>query len=112
MNYSENLFKILMLSALVLPLFAQESDSEDEDEGLEVVITTATKTEKDILNTSQAVTALTGNQLLELGLNNIKDLNNMIPGLYVQNTDTNAPIINCKNNNKRKNLIKYNLILI
>ena len=93
MNYSENLLKILMLSALVLPLFAQESDSEDEDEGLEVVITTATKTEKDILNTSQAVTALTGNQLLELGLNNIKDLNNMIPGLYVQNTDTNAPII-------------------
>ena len=82
-----------MLSALVLPLFAQESESEDEDEGLEVVITTATKTEKDILNTSQAVTALTGNQLLELGLNNIKDLNNMIPGLYVQNTDTNAPII-------------------
>ena len=82
-----------MLSALVLPLFAQESDSEDEDEGLEVVITTATKTEKDILNTSQAVTALSGNQLLELGLNNIRDLNNMIPGLYVQNTDTNAPII-------------------
>ena len=34
-----------MLSALILPLFAQESDSEDEDEGLEVVITTATKTE-------------------------------------------------------------------
>ena len=74
-----------------MPLIAQES--EDEDEGLEVVVTTATKTEKDILDTAQAVTALSGNQLLELGLNNIKDLNNMIPGLYVQNTDTNAPII-------------------
>ena len=46
MNYLENLLKMLMLSALVLPLFAQESDNEDEDEGLEVVITTATKTEK------------------------------------------------------------------
>ena len=41
-----------MLSALVLPLFAQESDNEDEERP-EVVITTATKTEKDILNTSQ-----------------------------------------------------------
>ena len=50
-----------------MPLLAQES--EDEDEGLEVVVTTATKTEKDILDTAQAVTALSGNQLLELGLN-------------------------------------------
>ena len=91
MNYLEKFLKTLLISFLLMPLIAQES--EDEDEGLEVVVTTATKTEKDILDTAQAVTALSGNQLLELGLNNIKDLNNMIPGLYVQNTDTNAPII-------------------
>ena len=91
MNYQEKFLKTLLFTSLLLPLFAQES--EDEDEGLEVVVTTATKTEKDILDTAQAVTALSGNQLLELGLNNIRDLNNMIPGLYVQNTDTNAPII-------------------
>ena len=29
MNYTENLLKILMLSALVLPLFAQESEMID-----------------------------------------------------------------------------------
>ena len=91
MNYLEKFLKTLLFASLLMPLIAQES--EDEDEGLEVVVTTATKTEKDILDTAQAVTALSGNQLLELGLNNIKDLNNMIPGLYVQNTDTNAPII-------------------
>ena len=91
MNYLEKFLKTLLIASLLMPLIAQES--EDEDEGLEVVVTTATKTEKDILDTAQAVTALSGNQLLELGLNNIKDLNNMIPGLYVQNTDTNAPII-------------------
>ena len=91
MNYPEKFLKTILIASLLMPLFAQES--EDEDEGLEVVVTTATKTEKDILDTAQAVTALSGNQLLELGLNNIKDLNNMIPGLYVQNTDTNAPII-------------------
>ena len=91
MNNYYKLLKILCITSLILPLFSQET--EDEQEGLEIVVTTATKTEKDILDTSQAVTALSGNQLLELGLNNIRDLNNMIPGLYVQNTDTNAPII-------------------
>ena len=91
MNNYYNLLKILCITSLILPLFSQET--EVEQEGLEIVVTTATKTEKDILDTSQAVTALSGNQLLELGLNNIRDLNNMIPGLYVQNTDTNAPII-------------------
>ena len=91
MDFLNKLLKTLMLLTLMLPTFAQEND--EEDEGLEVVVTTATKTEKDILDTAQAVTALTGTQLIELGLNNIKDLNNMIPGLYVQNTDTNAPII-------------------
>ena len=91
MKSFEKLFQILMLSALVFPLYAQESD--DEDEGIEVVITTANKTESDVMSTSQAVTALSGETLVELGLNNIKDLNNMVPGLYVQNTDTSAPII-------------------
>ena len=81
MKYPEQILKILFLTILLSPLNAQESD--DDQDGLEVVVTTATKTEKDILDTAQAVTALTGNQLLELGLNNIKDLNNMIPGLYV-----------------------------
>ena len=75
MNYLEKFLKTLLIASLLMPLIAQES--EDEDEGLEVVVTTATKTEKDILDTAQAVTALSGNQLLELGLNNIKDLNNM-----------------------------------
>ena len=91
MKNPKQILIILFLTIILSPLNAQET--EDNQDGLEVVVTTATKTEKDILDTAQAVTALTGNQLLELGLNNIKDLNNMIPGLYVQNTDTNAPII-------------------
>ena len=32
-------------------------------------------------------------KLTEYGINNIKDLSNQIPGLFIQNTDTNAPII-------------------
>lgn len=84
-----------MLLALALPIYAQESD---DDEGIEVVITTATKTEKDILDTSQAVSALSGDEIVQLGLTSIKDLNNMVPGLYVQGAvgpagEHNAPVI-------------------
>ena len=43
MDYLNKLLKTLILLALMLPTFAQES--EDEEEGLEVVVTTATKTE-------------------------------------------------------------------
>ena len=85
-----------MLLALALPFYAQESD--DEEEGIEVVITTAAKTEKDILNTSQAVSALSGDEIVQLGLTSIKDLNNMVPGLYVQGAvgpagEHNSPVI-------------------
>ena len=41
MNYREKFLKTLLFTSLLLPIFAQES--EDEDEGLEVVVTTATK---------------------------------------------------------------------
>ena len=73
-------------------------EESDDDEGIEVVITTATKTEKDILDTSQAVSALSGDEIVQLGLTSIKDLNNMVPGLYVQGAvgpagEHNAPVI-------------------
>ena len=96
MKFFEKLLRVLMLSALVFPFYAQES--EDEDEGIEVVITTANKTESDVLNTSQSVSVLSGDALVELGLDNIRDLNNAIPGLYIQygqgaGGEHNAPTI-------------------
>ena len=60
-----------MLSVLMLPIFAQES--EDDEEGIETVITTASKVESDILNTSQAATVLSGDEVVRMGLTNIRD---------------------------------------
>ena len=95
MKFFEKLLRVLMLSALVFPFYAQES--EDEDEGIEVVITTANKTESDVLNTSQSVSVLSGDALVELGLDNIRDLNNAIPvstsNTVKEQVVSNAPTI-------------------
>ena len=71
----------------------ETSSSYDDSQGIEDVIVTATRKETNILKTPIAVTALSQEKLTEYGINNIKDLSNQIPGLFIQNTDTNAPII-------------------
>ena len=53
MDFLNTLLKTLMLLTLMLPTFAQEND--EEDEGLEVVVTTATKTEKDEASISKVL---------------------------------------------------------
>ena len=80
MKFTDKTILTLMLSVLMLPIFTQES--EDDEEGIETVITTASKVESDILNTSQAATVLSGDEVVRMGLTNIRDLSNMVPGLY------------------------------
>lgn len=96
MKFTDKTILTLMLSVLMLPIFAQES--EDDEEGIETVITTASKVESDILNTSQAATVLSGDEVVRMGLTNIRDLSNMVPGLYVQGAvgpagEHNAPVM-------------------
>ena len=71
-----------------------ESSSEYSDQGgIEDVIVTATRRETTLLETPIAISAVTQDELTRFGISNIKDLSYSLPGLAIQNSDTNAPII-------------------
>ena len=71
-----------------------ESSSEYSDQGgIEDVIVTATRRETSLLETPIAISAVTQDELTRFGISNIKDLSYSLPGLAIQNSDTNAPII-------------------
>ena len=92
----KSIFSLLafILAFSVTSLSSDEpSDNQDAEETLEVVTVTATRRETDILDTPIAVSAVTQSELTELGISSIKDLSYALPGLAIQNTDTNAPIV-------------------
>lgn len=92
MKFTKNLLMLLMLPAFALPVIAQ--DSEDEDEGLEIVITTAQKVEKDVMDTPVPVTVFTQDKLTEYGINNYIDLSQMVPMLEITDSSNHgAPVI-------------------
>ena len=64
-----------------------------ESMGIEDVIVTATRRETSIMETPLAISAVTQEELTRFGITNIKDLSYALPGLAIQNSDTNAPII-------------------
>jgi iron complex outermembrane receptor protein len=92
-------FYSLSLSALATGLGAacaqaQEVDQEASSAGaIETVVVTATRRQTEIMETPIAVSAMTQEQMTQLGLDNIDDLSYALPGFSVQNTDTSAPVI-------------------
>ncbi len=75
----------LLLAAVMLlwpgaPLLAQ-SDASEEQLVLEEVIVTATRRETNVQTTSGAITALSGQQLEEMGKVNITDFISAVPGV-------------------------------
>ena len=92
----KSIFSLLafVLAFSVTSLSSDEpSNNQDAEETLEVVTVTATRRETDILDTPIAVSAVTQSELTELGISSIKDLSYALPGLAIQNSDTNAPIV-------------------
>src|SRR5210317_2421571 len=71
----------------------ETSSSYSESQGIEDVIVTATRRETSIMETPLAISAVTQEELTRLGIANIKDLSYSLPGLAIQNSNTNAPII-------------------
>jgi iron complex outermembrane receptor protein len=93
-----SLKKLTTLSSVFLLLItpqisAQEANSNESADEIETVIVTATRRETDLMETPIAVSAITDEELTRLGLSNITDLSYALPGLAIQQTDTNAPII-------------------
>ena len=71
----------------------ESSSSYSESQGIEDVIVTATRRETSIMETPLAISAVTQDELNRYGITNIKDLSYSLPGLAIQNSDTNATII-------------------
>jgi iron complex outermembrane receptor protein len=93
-----NLKKLVLLFGTIslFSTFSFVQAQEDDDDGadvLETIVVTATRRETDIMDTPIPVSALSDADLTKNGLNNIDDLSYALPGLSIQNTDGNSPII-------------------
>lgn len=96
MRLSKNILAVLLtsfLASLSTSAFAEEETSESSADVIEQIIVTGTRRETNIMDTPLAITAATQEFLEKQGITNIKDLSYQMPGLSIQNTDTNAPII-------------------
>ncbi|MEL0645970.1 TonB-dependent receptor [Pseudoalteromonas agarivorans] len=100
-----NTITLAIALACSLPSLAQESltDQSDNtalknsDTALEVISVTATKRKTRLMETPVAITALTSAQLKQNGVNNIKDMANLVPGLDISTaTDQSAPVISMR----------------
>lgn len=91
--YGSISFFAIAASATLAPAYAQEAPPaapEAASEGRDVVIITATKREEDLQDVPVVVTAI-GQQLLQdAGVENIKDLQILTPGLTVTSTSSEA----------------------
>jgi iron complex outermembrane recepter protein len=74
-----------------MPLAAQETDAAAaDDRSIEVIVVTAQKREQNLQDVPMVVTALSGKLLEDAGVNNIKDLSILTPGLTVTSTASEA----------------------
>ncbi len=84
--------------SLVATAWAQETGNDDTRDAfrslLEEVIVTATKFETDLMDTPLAVSSFNEEYLDTLGINNVKELVNVVPNMSIMvDVESNAPII-------------------
>ncbi|MEI8706479.1 TonB-dependent receptor plug domain-containing protein [Pseudoalteromonas sp. B62] len=100
-----NTITLAIALACSLPSIAQESladqsnsnEVKKNDTALEVISVTATKRKTRLMETPVAITALTSAQLKQSGVNNIRDIANLVPGLGISTaTDQSAPVISMR----------------
>jgi iron complex outermembrane receptor protein len=79
----------LGLASQVTAVQSSEQGKAKENEGLEVIVVTATKREKNIQEVPISMTALSGARLERLGIKEVANLENSVPNLDFGNTHTN-----------------------
>lgn len=81
-------------------LMAQETTTKtvnENDTALEVISVTATKRKTKLMETPVAVSAISANTLKQNGVNNVRDIANLVPSLDISTaTDQAAPVISMR----------------
>ena len=105
-NY--NKITLAMLVGLAFSAHGQEAQTEQKEAsiqsniqenelGLEIISVTATKRKTLLMDTPVAISALSDAQLKQNGVNNVKDIANLVPGLDISTaTDQSAPVISMR----------------
>ena len=74
-----------------------QSNTQENELGLEIISVTATKRKTLLMDTPVAISALSEAQLKQNGVNNVKDIANLVPGLDISTaTDQSAPVISMR----------------
>lgn len=91
------LLRAALLASVTLPacpvLAQQETASEDQDSGASgnTIIVTAQKVEQRAQDVPITISALTGDRIREIGVTDLDELSNYIPGLNIQEQSANNP---------------------
>lgn len=99
-----NAVALAILVALPTSLQAQEreqervsQDAKSADKSLEIISVTATKRKTKLMETPVAISAISGDKLKQNGVNNVRDIANLVPGLDISTaTDQAAPVISMR----------------
>lgn len=79
--------RLLATAAMTLvsmPAWAQAQTAPSEDTGIEEIVVTAQRREESLQKAAVAVTAMTGDQLINAGISDTQGLNKLVPALTVQ----------------------------
>ena len=75
----------------------ESNTAQKQSTSLEVISVTATKRKTKLMETPVAITALTEAELRQNGVNSVKDIANLVPGLDISTaTDQSAPVISMR----------------
>ena len=91
-----NKFKIILSSFLLSFLFSTNSFSQEEQSVFEEVIVTAEKRDESLQDVSQAVTAITDNEIEAKNIKSFVDLTAVVPGVTVAKNEGYKTVISIR----------------